>query len=119
MGVTPVTAGSKPAYIRLSSSLIRRLGLADGFLYAPLFLHTEDPLYPYAGTSLSKSTETGQDLWLVCLHFPKSQYSTRINPAVSAEALSHRLGLVSAQTIPAGTCRSIDTSHVSLLPLAL
>jgi len=60
-----LTAGSKPAFIWLSSSLIKRLDIADRSFYSLLFLQMDDPLFPYAGTSLSKSTETGQDLWLV------------------------------------------------------
>ena len=62
---TQLTEGSKPAYVWLRSSLIRRLGISERSLHGPLFLHAEDPLFPYAGTAVSESAETGQDLWLV------------------------------------------------------
>lgn len=113
-GATPLTAGSKPAHICHPSSL--RRCCCWQILLCPSLSTWRRSLFPCTGTSLSKSTEAGQDLWLV-FNFPKLQHRGHITPEItlwSAGTQSHSMSLVSAQTTSAGTSQGFTCSSCSL-----
>lgn len=115
----PLTASSKPAYIWLSSSLRRRLGIAGCcwqiHLCPSLFTCRRSPLSVCRNTLIKLNRDWPRS-WVSLTSFP---WITGELTLRSAETRSHTPGSVSARTVPAGACRSIASSCVSLLPSAV